>query len=260
MMKTSLKIALLALLTLLASACSRQEEYGARETAPAGSQMHAPAAMLAYEHRLRIEAPAGETAGRMTKVQEACTAARFGLCHILNVWQQGESTSITLRVAPEGVSPLIALASGEGGKVSFRQTSAEDLAQAVQDNRRQTAQLTAYAERMEALAIRPGITVADLIALAREQTEVQQKLEALQKDAAQQQRRIDTHRLEIGFNERGANDYSLTRKFLELGQPFKEGIYYMLVAVLYGWPFLLLLFFIALLWRWAWRRLVRKSP
>jgi hypothetical protein len=216
--------------------------------------------MLAYEHRLRVELPAGQVAGRLESAREACETARFGLCHILSIQQeQNASAYLSVRVLPAGVEPLIALARGEDGEVMRRETRAEDLADAVTDNRQQTAQLAAYAERLEALAKRPGIGVSDLISLAREQADVQQKRDALQQEGAQQQRRIDLHLLEIHFAEEGAGEDSFWKKIPDLGGHFSQGIYEALRLTMYGFPFLVLFFVAIVLWRWAWRLLFRRK-
>jgi ABC-type transporter Mla subunit MlaD len=114
---------------------------------------------------------------------------------------------------------------------------------------------------MEELARRPDIKVADLITLAREQASVQQQLESLTQEAAQQKRRIDTNLLTLHFSD--ANADSVWREFRQsLGKllgNLLEGTANALVALAYGLPFLLLFFPVLLLWRWAWRRVVGRK-
>jgi hypothetical protein len=251
-------ILFLATLTLLA-ACSQEYHLGTVVDEAPG-ETSAPTAMLAYEHRIDIKLPAEQIPQRLKAAREACATAQFGECHILNIDQNQYSSRLTVRVLPAGVEPLIALA-GEAGNITSRHTSAEDLSRAVTDNRQQQAQLAAYAKRMDELSRRADITVADLITLAREQASVQQQREGLAQEATQQQRRIDTNLLTLNFSE--ANTNSTWRDFTDslgnLLHKLLKGITDALSLVAYGLPFLLLLFPVLLLWRWAWRRFVGRK-
>lgn len=240
------------------TACSHGEPLSGTD-ADSRQQQADPNAMLAYEHSLSVQLP-DQVGKRLEEAQEACRTARFGLCHILTVQQreQNASASLTVRILPAGVEPMIALARGEDGEVMRRETHAVDMADVVAENSRQMAQLESYAERLDALAKRSDISVADLISLAREQAEVQQKRDVLRQEGAQQQRRIDLHLLEIHFVEEGGEN-SFWKKVPELGEHFSQGVYEALRLTLYGFPFLIPLFFILLLWRWAWRWLIRRG-
>lgn len=256
------RLVLLASLTLLA-ACSHEYNSGAGEemqempASVSARETSDPAAMLAYEHHIGIKLPAEQISERLTAAREACANAKFGECHILKIHQSQSISSLTVRVLPAGVEPLIALA-GEAGNITSRYTSAEDLSQAVKDNRQQQAQLAAYAKRMEEISRRPNITVADLMTLAREQADVQQQLDELSQAAAQQQRRIDTNLLTLNFSEVNAD--STWRDFTgSLGDLLLRSSTDALSVLAYGLPFLLLLFPVALLWRWAWRRFVSRK-
>jgi hypothetical protein len=96
-----------------------------------------------------------------------------------------------------------------------------------------------------------GQTYAAGATLAREQSEVQQRREAF----ARHQRCVDTRLLTIRFVEKGGEE-SFWKKIPKLGDHFSQGIYEALRVTLYGFPFLILLFFTVLLW--AWRRLVGR--
>jgi hypothetical protein len=261
-MTQKMRIAIFLLLLVVMTACSSGEpsHRGSADARAAGAQAD-PSAMLAYEHALRIELPNGQLEARVAETQAACATARFGSCHLLNFWRGEENVAeLRVRVSPAGVDPLIALASGEDGKVLRRETKAEDLAQAVQDNQRQEALLASYAENMKALSKRPGITVADLIALAREQADVEQKREALAQEAAQQTRRIETHLLTLYLAEKGASEDSFTHRFAEMWNlRFSRGVVVVIELVLYAFILLPLFFAACALWRWAWVRLFRRK-
>jgi predicted RNA-binding protein with PIN domain len=253
----------LLLLTVM-TACSQEEHLSGEQMAPglAHGGTSTPNAMLAYEHSLQVELPGGQLDKRVASVQEACITARFASCQILNIWRDEKTVAtLKMRVSPDGVEPLIALTSEEGGRVLRRETSAEDLAEAISDNRRQESMLSSYAKRMDELSKRRDISVSDLITLAREQAEVEKKREALQQEAAQQTRRIETHLLSIHFAEEGVSEDSFISRFAEMLGRFLRGVVSIVEFVLYGLFLLPLFFAAAALWRWAWRRLfVRKTP
>jgi hypothetical protein len=260
-MTQKMRVAIFSLSLLVMTACSHGDPSyrGNADARAAGTQAN-PSAMLAYEHYLRVELPNGQLDARVAEAQAACETARFGSCHLLNFWRGEENVAeLRVRISPAGVDPLIALASGEDGKVLRRETKAEDLAQAVQDNQRQEALLASYAENMQALGKRPGITVADLIALAREQAEVEQKREALAQEAAQQTRRIETHLLTLYLAEKGASEDSFTHRFGEMWKRFSRGVVVVIELVLYAFILLPLFFAACAIWRWAWVRLFRRK-
>ncbi|MCA1715211.1 MAG: DUF4349 domain-containing protein, partial [Gammaproteobacteria bacterium] len=94
---------------------SVQADSGATGGAMRAKGMTAPqGALLAYEHEIAIELAAGVIPARLAEAQAACSAQTFGDCGVLNVQQQGgehPSAGLTVRIAPAGVEPLIALAS-----------------------------------------------------------------------------------------------------------------------------------------------------
>lgn len=245
------------LAVLLLAGCSKKQEVAPAtltgEAAKAGAK-------LAYEHSVGIELPKAQIAARIRAMREACESQRFGACNVLRI-QQGEwRSSLVVRAAPDAVEPLVGMA-GQGGRFVSRETHAEDLADAVNDNQRRQAQLDVYAKRLDELASRKDLAVADLIALSHEQAQVQQQRESLQGEAATQQRRLDTNLLELDFHDAdaGSRGHRLGELFSGLLDRLIDGVGDALSALAYGLPFLLLLLPLALAWRWAWRRITRRA-
>ncbi|WP_111981736.1 DUF4349 domain-containing protein [Dyella jiangningensis] len=244
------------LAVLLLAGCSRKQEVAPAtltgEAAKAGAK-------LAYEHAVGIELPKAQIDARVGAVREACETQRFGACNVLRITQGEWRSSLVVRATPGAVEPLVGMA-GQGGKFVSRETHAEDLADAVNDNQRKQAQLDAYARRLDELASRRDLAVADLMALSHEQAQVQQQRESLQGEAAMQQRRLDTNLLELDFHDAdaGSRGHRLSASLSGLLDQLIEGVGDALSAVAYGLPFLLLALPLALAWRWAWRRIVRR--
>ena len=126
-------IVLVLLLVPLLAACSSKQEVTPQ--AAIGGEKNKAGSQLAYEHRLTLRLPSDAIAPRLAEAHAACESARFGECSVLRIEQSSWDASITVRIVPSGVEPLVALAA-KGGEVGERTTSAEDLAPAVADNQR----------------------------------------------------------------------------------------------------------------------------
>lgn len=237
--------------------CSKKQEVS---PAPISGEKSKAGAMLAYEHLLRIRLPGAEIASRLAATRQACETARFGACNVLRIEQAEHDAELAVRIVPEGVEPMAKLAA-QGGTVGFRQTTAEDLADAVNDNQRQRELLEKHAQHLAELAARQDIAVADLIALSHEQASVESQLQSLQSVAANQQRRLDTNRLELHFGDTSAYSRSgrIGDGFSGLLDETTEGMTDALRLLGYGLPFLILAFPLALLWLWLWRRFTRRG-
>jgi predicted nucleic acid-binding Zn-ribbon protein len=164
---------------------------------------------------------------------------------------------LTVRIVPSGVEALSGLAS-QNGKLAWRETRAEDLADAVNNNAQKLKQLEAYSTRIEQLAQRKDLATNDLIALSHERAQIQVERENLQNVAAQQQRRLDTNLLQLDFRDE-VRGHRLGLSLSAWTDELREGIDDALSMLAYGIPFLLLVFPLALGWRWFWRRVTRKS-
>ena len=248
-----------ALLSLgLLAGCSQKSEetYGgaAGERSKAG-------AYLAYEHQVGIRLAQEAITPRLATLREACADERFGRCELLAIEQSEgryRSASLKVRIVPEGVEPLLALAA-EGGQQENRRTHAEDLAQAVSDTQQQQQRLQRQHETLLSYQARKDLSVSDLLALARELAEVEVQLAATGQDAAQQQRRLDTNLLTLDFNAAPAGRLArLGDAAAGLADDVTEGAAQALQAVGYGLPFVLVLFPLALLLRWLWRKTTRN--
>lgn len=184
---------------VLLAGCAQHEGYHAAAAADAGGLASPEGAYLAYEHDVQLRLPGEQIPARLKAVADACQGAKFGDCAVLQMSQGGgafESASIELRIAPQGVEPIIALASDKG-EITARNTRAEDLAQQVADTRLVQARLQNEHERLLDYQKRRDLAVADLLTLSGRLAEIEAGLEQANRDAAQQRRRIDTQKLSI---------------------------------------------------------------
>ncbi|WMJ68475.1 DUF4349 domain-containing protein [Stenotrophomonas sp. 24(2023)] len=194
-----LRAGLLAAVVVVAG-CAKGVPPAAGLPAPMAAIKQGKDQFLAYEHEARVELEGSRIGPRLQALAEACQKARFGDCTLLDM-NEGDYTprpgtvrheaQIRVRLAPAGVAPFIALA-GSDGRIANRSTQAEDLAVAVADTRRTQDRLQREYEKLSALQQRADVKVADLLAISQRMSEIESGLEAANRDAAQQRRRIDT--------------------------------------------------------------------
>lgn len=255
-------LSLLLALTALAG-CSPSERESGGGAAFQG-EASKPGTFLAYEHQVSIHLAAENVAPRLAAAREACNDGRFGTCDLLAIEQsQGgyRAGQLVLRIVPEGVEKMVALAA-EGGELESRNTRAEDLAQAVGDNARTRERLERQYKTLEEFQGRKDLAVADLLALAREMAELEVQLAATNQEAAQQQRRIATNLLTLDFTTDQQRPSRLSRigdAAAGLLDNATEGTAQALEMLGYGIPFVIILFPLALLVRWLWRKSTRRG-
>jgi hypothetical protein len=254
------RIALLAM-TLVMAGCS--EKRVASAPGATEGERGRPGAMLAYEHSLDIDLDRNVIGQRIKAMRAACVGSTFGACNVLSIGETESGGSLKLRIVPDGVERMADMA-GQGGKVSSRETRAEDIGKAVQDTQREREQVDVYSKRLDDLAARKDLSVSDLITLSREQAEVLQKRRALDETAATQQMRLDTNLITFNFRDRSYDGPgALGNLWHTMAEQMKEGIGEALPGAAFCLPFLILAFPVALLWwvlwRWATRRWRRTS-
>ncbi len=213
---------------------------------------------LAYEHSVTFELPLPLVPVRMGELRKACTDHAHGRCSLIEYEASSSAYRagrMVVRLAPEAVEPLVTRA-GQGGKSTERSTRAEDLSVAVADNARARDRMEAQARRLDALAERNDLSVADHLQLARELATLEAERAAAERLAAQHALRLETNLLTLEFRaiepppSRWANlGEALGASF----DQFLDGTAEAIEATAYALPYLLLLFPLALLWRWLWR-------
>ena len=210
-------------------------------------QPGAPAvqAFLAYEHNVVVQLPPDAITARVEAAQRACTDAKFGQCVVLNVWQNGgdlPSATLGMRLVPEAVEPMVALAS-DGARLGSRSTRAEDLAVAVRDNDLAQQRLRKERERLQEFQARRDLAVADMIALSKQLAETEAQLEAIEQAGAQHRRRIDMQLLTIEFRptstQEGRNEIWLALR--ESGATLATGMAWTIRTLAFLLPALLVL-------------------
>lgn len=212
---------------------------------------------LAYEHSATVHVDEAQIAQRMQDVRSACEQARFGQCVVLTVEQQGGDAPggrLEMRMVPKAIEPTLALAA-DGGALGNRSTRAEDLAVVIRDNQRLQQRLQREREQLQGFQQRPGLAVADMIALSRQLAEVEAQLEDAEQQAAQHQRRVRTQLLSIQFQPGGGQSgrNQVLQALRDSGAVLALGLAWTIRSLAFLAPLLLLIG--AVLW---WRRRRRR--
>jgi hypothetical protein len=172
-----------------------------------------------------------------------------------------------MRLPPNGVEPMVAIA-GAGGHVVSRTTHAEDLAQPVADTDRQIALLTTHRDRLSEIMKSRELKIDQLIAVSKDLATVQTDLDAAASQRANLRRRLDTELLDIELSVEGASyggaNTPVRDAIRSFSFDFANGIGMVIsfVAVALPWLVIVLpgIILLRLFWRWVGRRFLRVQP
>ncbi|MBK9496151.1 MAG: hypothetical protein BWZ07_01547 [Alphaproteobacteria bacterium ADurb.BinA280] len=253
-----MRLPVFAVLALLLVGCSKQLTT---DSVPVEGQAEREGALLAYEHELVFSTSPELLSERIAALRAACNEQRFGSCSVLNFEElSGDypSATVAFRLAPEAVKPMVEFA-GDGMKTNSSRTRAEDVSAVVGDIERERAELHAQAETLHSLQSRSDLKARDLIALSSEQAKVSARLAELERASAVIARRMETNLLTMRYTSMGATSAwsQITSSVLESGDALAEGVAEAVGMIAFGMPFVLVAFLLALLWRWAWRKVTR---
>jgi hypothetical protein len=227
-----------------------------------------PDSQLAYEHEVSIELGADGLLARMVAVREACTEGLHGPCSLLEVNERSgrqPNGRLRMRLSPEAVEPVVSLAS-DAGQLASRSTRAEDLSASIADTGRQRAQLELQLQRLNELAARKDLSVADQLNLARELSAPEVQLQASERESANQTRRLETNLMTIHFSvpaDQVSRWGSLGEAWNQSIDSFVEGLIEAIGMLVYLLPYLFFAFPLALTWWLLWRvatRRFRREP
>jgi hypothetical protein len=261
-----LDVSLVTLVLVLLAGCAKMDP-GEEAASRARGERPKSGSSLAYEHLLSIAIPKNELRERIETVRSACLEDKFGSCSMLEITERttgfsGASGSIVVRLVPDAVEPMSALAS-DGARVDSKTTRAEDLAETVADTAREKEQLQLKHAKLVEFQARKDLSASDMISLSAELSSVEIQLANVERVASENQRRIETNLLTFSFfTEQDTSSWSSVRDaFAEASDAFVEGLSEAIYFVAFGAPSLLVAFPLALLWRYAWRRITsRRSP
>ncbi len=157
--------------------CGAPSEHAAGSGAAFQGEAAKAGSFLAYEHQVGIRLASARIDAQLAASRDACNSERFGPCELIAIEQSGDSqmrnAHLVVRIVPEGVEKLVALAA-QGGQLQSRRTQAEDLAQAVSNTQQLRERLEREYQTLQQYQGRKDMSVGDLLALAKATAEVEQ--------------------------------------------------------------------------------------
>lgn len=160
-----------------------------------------------------------------------------------------------LRINPAGVDAIIAAAAAEG-TISRRETTAEDLSDAITDTDTRMKMLTTYRDRLQALESQSKSNIDALIKVTSELATVQSDIERATRESETQRQRINTEIVKVDFDpQRHRAFWRPIREALEsFASSLSAGIASAIVGVAFLLPWLVIAVPAFVLARVVWRR------
>jgi Domain of unknown function (DUF4349) len=248
----------LALAATIFSACSGPTAGHVAQAALLRTEAGVPVkSILSREHFVVVDIPEAQLNAGFERVASRCSSDAAHHCVILQSdLSSGNTPSglIKLRIDPEAVEDLIALAAAQG-KMERRSTRVEDIADAIADTQTHIEMLASYRKQLLELQAKAGTNVDAAIKIASELSTVQTNLERANGEAAYQAKRTTTDVVNIEFvvAEHKAFWQPVHEAFRDFLGNLSNGVSGAITAVAYivPWLFVVLpgLYLIRFLWR-----------
>lgn len=229
-------------------------EYAARIDLPPSES----ASSLERQHFVTIDVPQDQVEPSFDAAVAACSGDPKLECTLLDsALNKGEDStaSLTVRVAPAGVEPFIALAAKDGN-IESRSSQTNDLAQPIVDVEQKLAMLDAYKADLLRLRVQSSNNVDALIKVASEIAKTQAEIDSLKGEHVQLRKRVDLQRVAISFHSNRQQSVAtpIGRALRDFGRNLTSGIAEAITGFAHLLPWLLLLVPVLLLIRHLWRR------
>ncbi len=226
--------------------------------ASAISAQRATTPYLAYQHSLSNQLASKDLPVKYKTLINYCSEDRTNNCTILNAelssgnYAYGE---IKVRIAPEGVSTFLKLAS-DGAEVTNESTTVEDLSTHIFDVEKRIKMLESYQLTLLDLQKKAGENIESLIKVSQELASVQSQLEEAQGNNQILLQRVNMDIVHVRLSSYSSDSFwqpinDAADDFLD---NLSEGIATAITAVAFLLPWIILLAIIFLIARFLWKR------
>ncbi len=256
------RLCLLLAIIISLSACSSSEttfdNASGGKSSEAELKQRSTNNYLAYEHSVTVDTTEESISSLYQNIINTCSEERTKNCTILNSnIDSGKfiSAKIKLRISPDGVDDIIAIATKEG-KVTNQSTSVEDLATDIIDGAKRIDMLKSYREKLIALEKKASDDIESLIKVSSELSAVQSQLEAAEGSKAHLVERVNLDIVNITLVVEASRSFwrPIIESLDEFGNHLSEGIAEAITGIAYLTPwFIVLLGFVYIL-RFLWKR------
>jgi len=251
----------LFLIIIVSTSCSetRTAEKTAGESAMLSRQ---EIKYLAYEHSLTLDVKEESLSQVYKSTLDACVDDKEHNCTILDSrisTGTNPFARIRLRIKPEGVKGITAIASSKG-KLIQQSTRVEDLAKPVLDNVQRLKMLESHRDNLLALQEKAKDDVDSLIKVSSELSRVLSDIEQEKGQEVFLSQRINMEIVNIYYQVRLSRSFwkPISNSLSEFSNNLSDGISGTILAVAYLLPGVILLVIVFLAVRFVWKRKRRK--
>jgi uncharacterized protein (DUF2384 family) len=230
---------------------------------------------FSYTHFLRLVMAHDSVKPRFERARDLCLRDTALGCKLIaaaisvndSAYVTGDQASLAVALPHDKVAVfekalLESLPQDGSDKVSVRSrtTSAENVTTEASDTDRKITQLTAYRDKLAALAKRSDLSVADLMKVEAELSKVEGDLDAALSDKRNVGERVAKERLTVSLGEKQALDAPIARVWHNAVDTFVESTANAIDFLIRIIPWLPIIaggvFLISLFWRWFRRKKV----
>ena len=256
----------LMLLTIIS--CSNESSndaalFSTHKEASVESEQRKRTEYLAYEHRITIDLPKDNIEKIFDEIISFCVGDLTNKCTILHSsFNTGNysSSNIQARVLPNGVGPLLSLASKKGN-ISNKSTDVEDLQDAIVNGEKRLEMLFQYQSRLIELEEKSNSDIESLIKIAHELSQVQSDIEYAEGEKAKLFQRTQMDIVHISLHARSYISFwgPISDSLANFGENLSEGISQAIIAVAYLLPWIVIVLFFLYILRIVWRKTRTKE-
>jgi hypothetical protein len=259
--------ATILLIVSLTVGCGSKEQVELNQgSGAAGAAMHSRAeskekSYLAYEHSIAVEVDEANLKIAYEQLIDTCRTDKESECTVLLARitsTQYLSAQLRVRASSRGVKKLLELASSSG-QVLSESTEVEDLAKPVVDAEKRLAMLRDYHAKLIENQAKSEKDVDSLNKIAEKLASVQADLELAAGENAHLLSRVKLELLNVSLSAHESRSlWSPIKKSLrEFPNNLSSGMSSALVGLAFALPWLIVLAFVAIVLRAAWRRFRR---
>jgi len=251
------KLGLIAAAALLAAGCGDRGLYNKSFYRPANAVMlqdvtaGGKPVVFSYTHNLELILPHGGVKQSFEKARDTCLRDAVLACELVSAsLSSGEPStyaSVVVALPHDKVAVFEKSLTDAGASVQSRATNAENVTTAASDNDRKIAQLTAWRDRLAALAKRSDLSVADVM-------KVEAELGAALAEKHDIGNRIAKELVTISFNEKEPALAPIKRAFAGAGDALIESTASAIEFLIRIIPWLPIIFAGLWLVRWLWSK------
>lgn len=257
-----LKCLLSSLLLLTIAGCSESSDkvssFSMEKRVSAEPQQRNRTEYLAYTHNITVDLDKDDLTKTFDAIISFCADDTTHQCTMLHSsLNTGDysSSNIQVRILPNGVAPLLGLASKQGN-ISNRSTDVEDLQDAIVNGNKRLEMLLQYQTRLNELEQKSSGEIESLIKVVQELSKVQSDIEYAEGEKAKLLQRTQMDIVYISLQTRSYSSFwgPIADSLADFGENLSEGISQAITVVAFLLPWVVIILFLLAVVRFVWRK------